>query len=136
MDIIIPGKPIAKKRARFSRRGKYVVTYNDQRKEEEGWILLAKSQITDFFKDIVWVTLIFYMPRPKSHYGTGEKSARLKANAPIYHTKKPDVDNLVKFCLDCLNGLAWQDDSQISEMRVRKIYSEEPRTEITIGEII
>jgi len=136
MDIIIPGKPIAKKRARFSRRGKYVVTYNDQRKEEEGWILLAKSQITDFFKDIVWVTLIFYMPRPKSHYGIGEKSARLKANAPIYHTKKPDVDNLVKFCLDCLNGLAWQDDSQISEMRVRKIYSEEPRTEITIGEII
>jgi Holliday junction resolvase RusA-like endonuclease len=31
--ITIPGKPIAKKRPRFARRGKFVTTYNDQQTE-------------------------------------------------------------------------------------------------------
>ena len=36
-------------------------------------------------------------------------------------TFKPDVDNIAKNVLDALNGLAWDDDSQVVELRVRKM---------------
>lgn len=35
-------------------------------------------------------------------------------------TFKPDVDNIAKNVLDALNGLAWDDDAQVVELRVRK----------------
>ena len=42
--IIIPGKPIAKKRPRFARRGKFVKTYSAQETEEGRTFLEIKSQ--------------------------------------------------------------------------------------------
>lgn len=39
-------------------------------------------------------------------------------------TFKPDVDNVAKNVLDALNGIAWDDDSQVVELLVRKY----PRT--------
>lgn len=35
-------------------------------------------------------------------------------------TFKPDVDNIAKNVLDALNGIAWDDDSQVVELSVRK----------------
>lgn len=35
-------------------------------------------------------------------------------------TFKPDVDNIAKNVLDALNGIAWDDDSQVVELIVRK----------------
>ncbi len=48
--------------------------------------------------------------------------SRKKADAAIWHTSKPDADNLVK-CLDGLNGVVWRDDAQIADARVTKKYS-------------
>jgi len=48
--------------------------------------------------------------------------SRKKADAAIWHTSKPDADNLVK-CLDGLNGVVWRDDAQIADARVTKTYS-------------
>lgn len=36
--------------------------------------------------------------------------------------KKPDCDNIAKAVLDALNGLAYKDDSQVTELTVRKCY--------------
>ena len=44
--------------------------------------------------------------------------------------KKKDLDNIVKIYLDCLNGLAYTDDSQICSMLCEKFYSAKPRVEI------
>jgi Holliday junction resolvase RusA-like endonuclease len=52
----------------------------------------------------------------------------------IKPVKKPDLDNIAKICLDALNKLAFDDDSQIVALRVEKHYSEEPRVEIEITE--
>ncbi len=46
-----------------------------------------------------------------------------------------DIDNLFKAISDALNGLAYDDDSQIVEGVVRKFYSETARAEITIKEV-
>ena len=60
------------------------------------------------------VTIIFYMPRPKSHYGTGRNSCRLKPSAPTWYTSKPDIDKLVRATYDGLTvGKAWADDAQV-----------------------
>lgn len=78
--------------------------------------------------------MVFYMKRPKSHYRTGKLSHLLKVIVDVFHWKKPDGDNLQKFCWDALNGIYWNDDAQISKWSGVKIYTElQPRTEITIN---
>ena len=131
----IPGNPIAKARPRFARRGRFVMTYNDQETEEGRFLLEIKQQVKHPpTEGPVKVSCTFYMPRPKSHYGTGKNSGKLKPNAPAFHTSRPDLDNCEKFCFDCMNGIIWKDDSQIVESVAKKVYSDNPRTEIRIWE--
>lgn len=49
--------------------------------------------------------------------------------------KKPDADNIAKIVADALNGLAYEDDAQITQLTVLKRYSDEPcvRVEIDSG---
>ncbi len=54
------------------------------------------------------LTLIFVLPRPAKRDGRKHQS---EDSYP--HTKKPDVDNLTKSCLDALTGLLWTDDTRI-----------------------
>ena len=133
--IIVKGKPIAKARPRFARAGKFVKIYNAQESEEGKFLLLAIDQISHIFEGPIELTMSFYMPRPRSHYGTGKNEGVLKKSAPIFHTTKPDIDNLIKFPLDILNEVAWKDDRQIVKITAVKEYSETPRTEILIKEV-
>lgn len=71
---------------------------------------------------------IFYMPIPKS-------TSKKKRLAMVYHTNKPDIDNLCKFLMDCFNGIVWADDAQVAELAAGKLYSEDPRTEIIVREV-
>lgn len=136
MKLIIPGKPVAKKRPRFARQGNFVRTYNDQETEEGKFLLLARDQIPEpITGHPVEVAMVFHMPRPRSHFGTGKNQGKLKPSAPKHHTIKPDIDNLIKFPLDVLNGVAWTDDKQIITVTGCKVYSDKPRTEIMIHEL-
>ena len=53
----------------------------------------------------------------------------------IKPTRKPDLDNIAKSILDSLNGIAWNDDSQITNIWISKHYAEEPRVEVTLFEV-
>ncbi len=133
MKIVVPGKPIAKKRPRFFRRGNFVGTYNSQETEEGRWLHSAQSQVE--YKVIVFpiqVIMDFYLPIPKSTSKKKRQEMLIGNERPV---KKPDIDNLEKFCLDCLNGVAWDDDCQVVKMVSEKHYSDNPRTEIEIVEI-
>ena len=126
--ITVPGKPIAKKRPRFFRRGKFVGTYNEQETEEGKFMLLINNQwnFPPIDKGIkVELGCTFYMPIPKS-------TSKKKRENLNYHTKKPDLDNLVKFVKDCANGIIWHDDSQVAILTAGKYYSKNPRTEIMV----
>lgn len=69
----------------------------------------------------VSVTLKFYMPRPKAHFG----ARGIKPNAPTWFTQKPDADNLAKAVLDCLTQLnIWSDDSLVVILVVAKKFAE------------
>ena len=137
MRIIVEGNPVAKKRPRFARRGKFVATYNPQKKEEGSFLARAKGQIGRKMAGPLRVDCWFYIPRPKSHYGRGRNSGRLLITAPKHIMGKFDVDNLLKHCLDALNGYAWDDDGQIIALTGIKAYADDgqPRTEIEVMEI-
>ena len=130
--ITIPGKPVAKNRPRFAKRGKFVTTYSDQETEESKFYMLAREQVLKQIKNPltgpIIVRAIFSFERPKSHYGTGKNAEILKPSAlkSYEHTGKPDVDNCIKFALDCLNGLAWADDKQIVSIRIDKQWVQGP----------
>jgi Holliday junction resolvase RusA-like endonuclease len=84
----------------------------------------------------VYVRLDFYMPRPKGHYGTGRNASALRPSAPSVPNTKPDIDKLVRACLDALTGMAFRDDSQVAALSARKFYADErqPGVHIEIEE--
>jgi len=48
-----------------------------------------------------------------------------------------DLDNLVKFVLDALNGKAYEDDSQVCEIHTAKLYTDtDSRTEVVISKLL
>jgi crossover junction endodeoxyribonuclease RusA len=92
------------------------------------------------FEDIpfVRVSAWFLLPRPKSHYGTGRNSRRLKPAAPLYPGKYPDLDKLCRSTLDALRmGGAYRDDAQVVTLHAFKVYAhqdEEPGALIRLTE--
>lgn len=46
-------------------------------------------------------------------------------------TQKPDIDNLTKLVLDALNGLAWCDDSQVTDVHAHKLSRVRDREDTT-----
>ncbi len=133
MTMIIPGVPIAKKRPRFARRGKFVTTYNDQQTEEGRWLLSAREYIRETLKgplDVpVKLQMVFRMPIPKST----TKNNLVKLSFHPEHAKKPDIDNLIKFCLDCLNGELFIDDALVCGITAEKKYDPSPETVIVVN---
>ena len=134
--IIIPGIPIAKKRPRFASRDRlgrplpFVKTVNIQQTEEGRFLWELKDQWREpLIEGPITLKTTFVMPIVKST----SKKARIQIKEGILkHTKKPDLDNLVKFCKDCLNGTVWRDDSQVWFLIADKQYGEVPRTIISI----
>lgn len=81
------------------------------------------------------VTMDFHMPRPQSHLLRGS----IRANAPMWHTVKPDSDNLAKAALDALTDAGvWVDDSQVCDLHITKRYATDlaPGVHITIRAIV
>jgi crossover junction endodeoxyribonuclease RusA len=66
--------------------------------------------------------VVFFFPRPKSHFGTGRNADQLKAVAPAYCTSKPDIDKLLRAIGDAVTGICVRDDSQFVKVTGLKVY--------------
>ena len=140
VQLRIDGEPKGQPRVRAFSRGGRARMYDPG--TAEGW----KGAIALAFKDKipevplsgpVRVVLHHYMPRPKSHYGTGKNKDSLKLNAPRAHTSKPDIDNLLKAAFDALSMIGlWRDDDQVCETLAFKEYGDRPGASILIEEIV
>ena len=134
MKIIIPGEPIAKARPRFFSKGGRKLAYNSQAELESTTKVYLKrgaleSKIALYLEsDVIAysVDLKFYCRPPPG------KDANLKLWGIIPHILRFDVDNAIKYYLDCGNGILWHDDRQIDKITASKHYSTNPRTEIDI----
>ena len=74
----------------------------------------------------VFLSIVFWMPRPKAHYRTGKFAGQLKPNAPMYAPTSPDLDKLIRCTLDGLQakcgGTVFEDDSQVVALVAEKRY--------------
>lgn len=83
------------------------------------------------FEGAVEMVVNIYVEIPKS-VSKKKRAEMLLNERPI--TKTGDIDNLFKAISDALNGLAYDDDSQIVDGYIHKYYSEQAKAEITIRE--
>jgi Holliday junction resolvase RusA-like endonuclease len=127
------GEPIPLARPRlFKRRGVSTV-FDSQAKLKEGCKWQLKSQYRgEPVTTPLFIEIDYFLPIPKS---TSAIRRKQMLNGMIFHDRRPDIDNLVKFTLDCLNGLVIGDDSQVVELRSRKLYAEKPTTLIRLHTI-
>ena len=76
----------------------------------------------------VEVEIIFSFARPKSHYGTGKNSRKLKPSAPVFVTSKGkgDLEKLERSTYDALSqssgGSVLKDDSLVVQNKNMKRY--------------
>lgn len=64
------------------------------------------------------ITAFFGIPA-----STSRKKAACMARNELLPTKKPDADNIAKVVADALNGVAYKDDTQVTDLHVEKRYS-------------
>lgn len=131
IEFTIPGSPVPKGRPRFARVGGFVRAYTPRATSdaEQAIAECAQRHLNGPMSGSLRVEVLCLLPIPKSLPKAAKRDALLGRVRPA---KKPDADNLAKLVLDGLNGVAWDDDSQIVELEVRKFYALEPRTVVKI----
>ena len=131
MEFTFDYKPESKQRPRFGAKGK---VYNPQRKKSLGYKWDASKQMRlqsseRPLESPVCVNMIFHMPMPKSW---SQKRKEEQLGKPM--SSKPDIDNLMKWILDVLNGIAYTDDRLVSSTYSEKIWDYEGKVHISIQE--
>ena len=127
--------PHGKQRARTVMRGGYAHSYTPRETVEfereigKAYRIAARGLVMPENAPLM-VDMVFYMPIPQS---AGKRLRERLVNR--YHTKRGDVDNMVKSVLDGLNSVAYKDDAQVAAIRAEKVYSEDARVEVTIRTI-
>lgn len=135
VKFVIPGQPQGKGRPRFARMGNHVRTYTpDETARYENLVKLYYQQAANGVKlnGEISAAIIGVFPIPSS---VSKKTRKQMIEGKILHTKKSDCDNLAKIVLDSVNGIAYDDDRQVCELYVKKIYGEQPRVIVSLKEI-
>jgi Holliday junction resolvase RusA-like endonuclease len=76
--------------------------------------------------------LVFYVPRPKGHYGSGRNAHQLRPSAPDFPAVKPDVLKLARAVEDALSSIVYRDDAQIVTEFLLKRYGEPARCDVIV----
>ena len=136
ISFTVDGNPFGWQRAGQNHYTGAVYTQNKTRQHEQlvalAYRLAAKGYMfpADTYVDL---EVIAYVKIPKS----ATKARRAKMlSGKIRPTTKPDWDNLGKLVSDALNGVAYDDDKRVVDARVRKFYSDRPRTQVTLSEAV
>lgn len=128
----ILGQPKGKGRPRMAKTG-HIFTPKDTVMYENLVKVMYASQVGDkFLNGAIKAEIVGYFPIPKS---TSKKKRAEMLEGKIEYTHKIDCDNLAKIVLDSLNKIAYHDDSQITQLYVRKLYAEEPKVVVTLTEL-
>ena len=139
--LVIEGDPRPLLRARIVRRGRHAALMDPEENVsakalfQSVWLRAGRPRLERGVP--IELELVCMFARPASHYGTGRNHLEVRGRAPVFHTQRPDLDNLVKLVKDALNGLAWHDDSQIVSLSANKLWTTEtPRTLVSFTGLV
>ena len=125
LDFFVSGVPKAQPRVKAFVRGGHAGVYTPD--SAESWKQAVRLQAAanapeSVMSGVVRVELDFFLPRPKAHH---KRDGSVKSNSPVWHCKKPDLDNLIKAVTDAITDTqrVWLDDSQICEITATKTYA-------------
>ena len=121
-NYIIPGRPVPLQRPRFSAINKNVYDPQKNVKRATSFVLKMQHRNKPLFTGPLRITIFFYFALPKNkkyHEGT-----------PF--VGRPDLDNLIKFTLDCSINILFPDDALICEIIAKKLYSSSQCTKLII----
>ena len=129
MEFTFNAKPLAKQRPRFGKRGK---VYDPQKAQSLGFKFEARRQMVlqgleTPLEGAICTKMTFHMPMPRS-WSKKRKEAEL--GKPM--TSKPDIDNLMKWNLDILNGIAFVDDRLVTSSSCDKVWAYEGKVSIDV----
>jgi Holliday junction resolvase RusA-like endonuclease len=129
VEIILEGIPRPLKRPRFTKTGR---VYNEQSSEMLINFLDIKKQwgTNPLLVDPIHIDIEFIFPIPSSYSVLKQRNMKKS-----FHKIKPDIDNLVKKCLDEMTGACYTDDNIIASIAARKIYGSEGKTIINIKKL-
>jgi Holliday junction resolvase RusA-like endonuclease len=127
------GTPTPKGRPRFSTRGKFPVAYTPEKTKayefEVGMMALSAMGGSKPLEGALEAFIYITYAVPESY---SKKRTEACLSGQEKHTKKPDLDNLIKICLDGMNGIVFKDDSQITSIHSTKVYGEVAKVEVMV----
>ena len=128
-------KPMAKQSFRTTRSGqKYldpsVIKYRKAIRNMA--IAQMRNQKAEKIEGAVNMNIVYAFRRPQSL--SKKERNEIDGGKTVPKTTKPDIDNLTKAILDALNGIAWKDDAQVTQINIQKIWSAKDQIEVEIWE--
>lgn len=135
ISFTIEGAPVPKGRPRFTRTGH---TFTPAKTRQYEALVTARAREAMIGKrkiekpSAVRVDILAIFPVPSSWSKKRRTAALLGVD---HHISKPDLDNVAKAALDGINGVVFEDDSQVVELRARKAYGTEPEVKVFIDEV-
>lgn len=114
--------------------GGHINIVDVQSKALKGWQANVKAAAQDAvdtqppYEGPVYVSINFYLPRPRNHFGTGKNAGKLKQWAVmLLPDVKPDGDKLERAVWDALSGVCYVDDAQVCQNTGQKFYEFPPK---------
>ena len=130
----VPGKPAGKERPRFAKSG---AVYTPTKTKEMEMLIAAYYRAAGGRNlGAVPVGIVIEMVYGIPKRGTKEELAKIRAGKRV-PMSKPDCDNCAKLVCDALNGVAYDDDRQITQIGVFKRFcrdNEQPHVEVRVWE--
>lgn len=84
---------------------------------------LAYDEVWQPIREAVLLAVVFTMPRPKGHFGSGRNAGVVKPSAPAFPVGKPDTDKLLRSTQDALKDAGvLLDDSVVTDVSAAKRY--------------
>jgi len=138
--VYVPGlpKPAGSKRGFLNRKtGKVMIVEATKgaaawRRDVQAAWLETYGREKEVLTCPIGLELVFRLPRPKGHFGTGRNSDKLRPSAPARPIRKPDLDKLVRAVQDALTHVAWRDDAQVVSIYARKDYADDTGVGVVI----
>lgn len=132
-DFSVPVKAAGKGRPRLTTRGGFAHAYTPAKTRDfERTVAMYANRAMSGYPPIasgraVSIQIAVSLVPPLSM-----SKKRRSALFGAFCVKKPDVDNVAKAILDAMNGIVYEDDSQVAGLVIKKFYAEKDEINIKI----